>query len=253
MEPVLEALFDISAEGAVVYAKDYAREEVRQAIDVLASLEPPPIPPPTPTSTQPPAPPVPPLLSVAPSKQPPTPSIPTQIALLTLTLSHKKTLLAQLAGLLDTASKRLKVTLGNETRFYQDVAVGQLRRQNWVLHSKEERGGRGIYVEYGLGKAGSTSSEICEAYFTWSSSSAATTDTSTPPSSSDANPNKITLKFSHGKPRLVTLSMATTATSASLGTEYILPNGRTYNKDTKIQKALSAAKAYAFETEVFRE
>ncbi|KAJ3027290.1 UNVERIFIED_CONTAM: hypothetical protein HDU68_004077 [Siphonaria sp. JEL0065] len=223
----------------------YAREEIGCAIDILTKLEgarPQPlqlVPGQLQTQQTP-------VIKITAAAKPPAPTIPKQIDQLKATLSAKKTHLSQIAMSFDKASSRLASTLTNETKFYGKVAIDELRQHNWILHSKEERSGRGIYVDYGLTKAGSTSTEICEAYFTWSSTSSAGNTKS-------KTKNKITLKFGHGKTRLVEVG-SSGGQSTNLSSQYILSNSSTTPSSyTKIQGALDSAKTAAFETELFRE
>ncbi|KAI9352725.1 hypothetical protein BDR26DRAFT_202340 [Obelidium mucronatum] len=213
----------------------YAREEVRCAIDILLKLEA--------TVQEPGGPQQPaaekPLITIAPTTKQSVSNIPKQIDQIKSTLSAKKMHLIQISSAFDKAATRLNSTLANEMKFYGQVAIQQLRRHNWILHSKDERTGRGLYVDYGLTKAGSTSTEICEAYFTWSSSAVSSTKTATK--------NKITLKYGHGRPKLVQV-LHKSGCSTNIPS---LPCD--YPEYSKIQKALSAAKQAAFDTELFHE
>ncbi|ORY48276.1 hypothetical protein BCR33DRAFT_763981 [Rhizoclosmatium globosum] len=246
----------------------YAREEVRYAIEILTKLETPehvahhthlphyPHQPPPPIHANLDIP----IINISMTVKPPATSIPKQIEAIRGTLAAKKMHLRQISQLLEETSTRFQQTLLNETKFYQSVAVGQLRPHNWILHSKEERSGRGIFVDYGLSKgllvvwedmhlrimsytAGSTSTEITEAYFTWSSSTAATSSSTTASTPATA---KITLKYAHGAPRLTTLTYKSQKSLPPLQNTHL----STY---TKLQRALATAKQYAFETELFRE
>ncbi|KAJ3124675.1 40S ribosomal protein S25 [Physocladia obscura] len=231
----------------------YAREEIRTAIDILIKLEQPvvnhfsntltpndeTVPPIVPVNQQP-------LIKFGISQKPPNVSVPKQIDMIRSAISAKKMHLHNLATNLSKASLRFNSILMNETKFYGQVAIDQLRRHNWILHSKDDlKGGRGLYVDYGLRNAGSASHEICEAYFAWSSS---TNEAET------AKPkNIITLKYGHGRPRIVQVEFKE-GVSLRIAPYLVIPEKHNYPANyTKIQRALYGAKCAAFETELFRE
>ncbi|KAJ3229230.1 hypothetical protein HDU78_009167 [Chytriomyces hyalinus] len=244
----------------IIVMKDnifWAREQIRYAIDALIKLDVnvamvhqnPHIPNSTPQLL--------PLISLSISAKPPPLSIPAQIDNIRLILASKKMHLMDASDTLRTASARLDATITNETRFYGNVAVDQLRRHNWILHSDLGRWGRALYVDYGLKFAGSYSQEMCQAFFTWKSSAASP--------SGDSTKNKITLKYQHGCPRSVHVSFLANGKTVSSSFR-VLPSAATFlsqchvgdgdaaaAKYSKIQKALDSAKAAAFETELFRE
>ncbi|KAJ3393011.1 hypothetical protein HDU84_002951 [Entophlyctis sp. JEL0112] len=145
----------------IIQMKDrifFAREEIRHAIEVLVKLEPP-----NPAAIHNPdssngsdsS-----LLKLDAVHKPAPLSIPKQAELIRTILANKKMSLHEISVALSNSSRRLSTILVNETKFYGEVAVNQLRRHNWILHSKDDlRGGRGLYVDYGL-RNGSNSAKL---------------------------------------------------------------------------------------------
>ncbi|KAI8618982.1 hypothetical protein BC830DRAFT_1106268 [Chytriomyces sp. MP71] len=242
----------------IVQMKDnifWAREQIRFAIDLLIKLDAhvamvlPPIPGAQPQLK--------PLIRLHQLNRLPATSIFKQIDAIRLALAAKKMQLMDASTTLQAASTRLEQTLLNETKFYGSVAVDQLRQHNWILHSDLGRWGRALYVDYGLKYSGSFSQEMCQAFFTWtstSSPSSSSSPVSLTSSSAKRSKNKITLKYQHGRPRVVQVSFLVPGTTIPSATSArILPRVPLATTYSKIQRALSAAATSAFETELFRE
>ncbi|KAJ3417219.1 Exocyst complex component 5 [Chytridiales sp. JEL 0842] len=163
-------------------------------------------------------------------QRPPTVGITKQIDSLHLSLASKKKQLHTISDLLKASAKRLTSVLDKESHFYEDLAI-KLRKQNWIMQSRETFFGRQLYVDYGLRNAGSSTKEICEASFRWE-----TLD----------NHVGFSVQLPHRKSHRVVVA-------DTVRKEYVSDDAPVKGKSKAFWRQLADSQACAFETELFNE